>query len=209
LYRLILLIIIFNVFLSMVPLEGESHRSGCHRWHSCPSHTDSYECGDLGHDDYCSSNDDSDEDDDSDEENNDNESEREKEKDEQEESPTLPKSTMSEGIELTGIVTYIVDGDTLDVNDIRIRLTLVDTPERGEKGYQTAKNFLKDLCLGKEAEVDIDDGQRRGDRYGREIGIVYCEGINANGELIDKDLAVIYSEYCEISEFSKEDWADC
>ena len=28
-----------------------AHRSGCHRWHSCPSDTGSYVCGDLG---YCS-----------------------------------------------------------------------------------------------------------------------------------------------------------
>ncbi|HJS63939.1 MAG TPA: hypothetical protein VJ767_03665 [Nitrososphaeraceae archaeon] len=33
-------------------------------------------------------------------------------------------------IELEGIVNYVVDGDTLDINDIRIRLALVDTPER-------------------------------------------------------------------------------
>src|SRR5262245_50599923 len=30
---------------------GEAHRSGCHRWHSCPSDTGSYVCGNLG---YCS-----------------------------------------------------------------------------------------------------------------------------------------------------------
>jgi hypothetical protein len=30
---------------------GEAHQSGCHRWHSCPSDTGSYICGDLG---YCS-----------------------------------------------------------------------------------------------------------------------------------------------------------
>lgn len=38
-------------------------------------------------------------------------------------------------IELEGIVNYVVDGDTLDINDIRIRLALVDTPERGQDGY--------------------------------------------------------------------------
>ncbi len=30
---------------------GEAHQDGCHRWHSCPSDTGSYVCGDLG---YCS-----------------------------------------------------------------------------------------------------------------------------------------------------------
>lgn len=32
------------------PIAALAHRSGCHRWHSCPSDTGSYVCGDLG---YC------------------------------------------------------------------------------------------------------------------------------------------------------------
>jgi hypothetical protein len=33
--------------------SASAHRSGCHRWHSCPSDTGSYVCGDLGYDTYC------------------------------------------------------------------------------------------------------------------------------------------------------------
>ena len=110
-------------------------------------------------------------------------------------------------IELEGIVNYVVDGDTLDINDIRIRLALVDTPERGRDGYKEAREFVKNLCLNKKGEVDIDDGQRRGDRYGREIGVVYCDGINVNKALVENNLTKIYTEYCDISEFSKEEWA--
>ncbi|MCW2874256.1 hypothetical protein [Actinacidiphila oryziradicis] len=32
---------------------AEAHRNGCHRWHSCPSDTGSYVCGDLGDYTYC------------------------------------------------------------------------------------------------------------------------------------------------------------
>lgn len=32
---------------------AQAHRSGCHRWHSCPSDTGSYICGDRGQDTYC------------------------------------------------------------------------------------------------------------------------------------------------------------
>jgi micrococcal nuclease len=112
-----------------------------------------------------------------------------------------------DSIELEGIVNYVVDGDTLDINDIRIRLALVDTPERGQVGYKESKQFVKDLCLNKKGEVDIDNGQRRGDRYGREVGVVYCDGINVNKALVDNNLTKIYTEYCDISEFSKEEWA--
>ncbi len=30
-----------------------AHQDGCHRWHSCPSDTGSYVCGDLGYDSEC------------------------------------------------------------------------------------------------------------------------------------------------------------
>ena len=38
-------------FLYILPLYVNAHRSGCHRWHSCPSDSGSYICGDIG---YCS-----------------------------------------------------------------------------------------------------------------------------------------------------------
>ena len=112
-----------------------------------------------------------------------------------------------QNIELEGIVKHVVDGDTLDINDIRVRLSLVNTPERGQEGYIEAKELVKNLCLNKKGEIDIDDGQRRGDRYGREIGIVYCDGINLNAALMKNNLAKIYTDYCDISEFSNEEWA--
>lgn len=39
------------VFMLYAP--AEAHRSGCHRWHSCPSDTGSYICGDLGYTTFC------------------------------------------------------------------------------------------------------------------------------------------------------------
>jgi endonuclease YncB( thermonuclease family) len=109
-------------------------------------------------------------------------------------------------VELAGIVTEVVDGDTLDINGTRIRLALVDTPERGQSGFDEAKKFVESICLGKKGELDVDNGQRRGDRYGREIGVVYCEGINVNEKLMNKRLARILTEFCDISEFSNESW---
>lgn len=37
----------------LVSTPASAHRSGCHRWHSCPSDTGSYTCGDLGYSTYC------------------------------------------------------------------------------------------------------------------------------------------------------------
>jgi len=115
--------------------------------------------------------------------------------------------TKTEGVELVGNVTHVVDGDTLDINGIRIRLSLVDTPERGQPGFKEAKEFVNSHCLGKKGELDVDNGQRRGDRFGREIGVVYCDGINVNEKLMANYLARILTEYCDVSEFSTEKWA--
>ena len=200
-YKLILLPMIFMILLSLLPSDSFAHRSGCHRWHSCPSDDGSYVCGDTGHDSQCSGND-----------NKSSDKEKVKSTKSVSDKPKtsqLPKSTITEGIELSGRVTYVVDGDTLDVNGVRVRLALVDTPERGQDGYQTAKDFVKKLCLEKDAQVDIDDGQRGGDRYGREIGVVYCNGVNVNSELIDGGYAKMYTDYCEVSEFANDDWATC
>jgi endonuclease YncB( thermonuclease family) len=112
----------------------------------------------------------------------------------------------SSDIELEGIVTKVVDGDTLDINGTRIRLALVDTPERGQPGFDQAKEFVESICLGKKGELDVDSGQRRGDRYGREVGVVYCDGVNANEKLMTSKLARILVEFCDISEFSNDNW---
>lgn len=42
-------------------------------------------------------------------------------------------------------MTEIVDGDTLDVNDVRVRLAMVNTPEAGQKGYDEAKRISQSL----------------------------------------------------------------
>ncbi len=45
------LYLLFAFALLVLPWEASSHRSGCHRWHSCPSDRGTYICGDQG---YCS-----------------------------------------------------------------------------------------------------------------------------------------------------------
>ena len=109
----------------------------------------------------------------------------------------------------TDSVTYIVDGDTLDVGSTRIRLTLVNTPEVGQPGYTEAKDFTAQHCsVGSQALVDEDDGQTGGS-YGRTIAVVYCGGANLNAELLSTGLAVLVTYYCGVSEFASETWTGC
>lgn len=39
--------------LFMLLAPAQTHRDGCHRWHSCPSDSGSYVCGDLGYTSGC------------------------------------------------------------------------------------------------------------------------------------------------------------
>src|SRR3989304_9445029 len=56
-----------------------------------------------------------------------------------------PQCTEAEGC-FRGIVTRVVDGDTLDVNGTRIRLVLVDAPETYEAGGAEATAFIAHSC---------------------------------------------------------------
>src|SRR5882724_2160735 len=51
-----LLVLALIASLALVS-SADAHRSGCHRWHSCPSDRGTYVCGDLGYCSQCPDND--------------------------------------------------------------------------------------------------------------------------------------------------------
>ncbi len=109
----------------------------------------------------------------------------------------------------TGVVTKVVDGDTVDVNDVRVRLALVNTAERGEPKYTDATEFVKSVCgIGAKALVDEDDGQPNRS-YNRMVSLVYCgqDKTSLNQQLLQNGYAKILEQYCSVSEFSKQTWA--
>ena len=125
------------------------------------------------------------------------------------EEPELGESQMCLGT--TGCfqeqVTSIVDGDTIYTDTLKIRLSLTNTPERGEDGFAEAAEFTRKLCpVGSVILVDQDDLQRV-DKYGRVLGKVFCEGKLLNSELLYGGHANILTQYCSTSEFSGEAWA--
>ena len=46
-----------------------------------------------------------------------------------------------------GQITRVIDGDTLLIGPDTIRLSLVNSPERDERGYQEAKDFASTVCF--------------------------------------------------------------
>lgn len=106
-----------------------------------------------------------------------------------------------------GTLDKIVDGDTVEVDGQTVRLSLVNTPEKGSPGYDDAISFLERICpLRSNVLVDEDDMQiSRSHR--RVIAEVHCEGVNLNEALLDSGNAWILEDFCERSEFSSENWA--
>jgi len=104
-------------------------------------------------------------------------------------------------------VSEIIDGDTIYADHHKIRLSLTNTPEKGELGFQEATLFTAMHCpVGSTILVDQDDLQPV-DVYGRILGKVYCEGGVINEILLSNGHANILTQYCDTSEFSGDNWA--
>lgn len=101
-----------------------------------------------------------------------------------------------------------VDGDTywgkIYWGDSRssvemIRLFGIDTPERGEDGYKTAKNALSNKLRGKVFDIDVEHSfimrgnekilQAKRGKYGRIIAIVIISGFNINLWMVSEGYA--------------------
>jgi micrococcal nuclease len=108
---------------------------------------------------------------------------------------------------ITGIVTLVIDGDTIKVDGQSIRFALASAPELKDSGGIESKDFIDSLCpVGSTALIDEDDGQTEGS-YGRIIGMIYCNGKNLNEELIKSGNGYLSLEFCSKSEFSNDTWA--
>ena len=115
-------------------------------------------------------------------------------------------------IERRGMVTQVMDGDTIVIGNERVRLVGIDTPElhpTPEPGALEAKQFVEELCHGKEVGLDVDDLESE-DRYGRTLAIVYVDmdnnWVNLNAELLRRGLAEIL--YIPPSEFNPYRWIE-
>lgn len=122
---------------------------------------------------------------------------------------SIPENNVSDSI-LTiydGYVTDVIDGDTIEVEHERIRLSLTSTPELNEGGGVEAKEFTANLCpLGSVATVAVDGGQPQ-DQFGRTVAKVYCGDVLLNSELLEYGLATIDKRFCSVTVFASEDWA--
>lgn len=207
---LIVFLVSLGILIAFTPSLADAHQSGCHRWHSCPSDSGSYTCGDTGYCSQCP----------------DNKyckggqpytSYTPPKYEPPKEPVKVPPKTetkQSNNSKCTGTalcitdkVTRIVDGDTLSIKKQLIRLSLVNSPERNHIGFVEAKTFTGNLCpVGSIITIDQDDKQPY-DKYKRMVGKVFCGDKNLNSELLENNHAKILKLYCKTSEFSTDAWA--
>ena len=97
-------------------------------------------------------------------------------------------------------VSRVIDGDTFELEDgEKVRLICVDTPEKGEKGYEEAKEFLANLTLGKIVRLEKDVSEN--DVYGRLLRYVY---INENGKEVFVNRELVQKGYASVFRYGND-----
>jgi len=92
---------------------------------------------------------------------------------------------------LTGHVTKVRDGDTIEVGKIPIRLNGVSAPEMKEPLGPQSKAFMVDLVMGKRVRCEL-DGTKTHDRW---VGICYLNGLDVGAAVIGAGLALDCPRY--------------
>ena len=89
-----------------------------------------------------------------------------------------------------GKVVGVSDGDTLIVltpekQQIKVRLTEIDAPEKSQAYGQRSKQSLSDLVFGKQVRIE----QQNRDRHGRVVGKAYVGSLDVNAEQVKRGMA--------------------
>lgn len=100
--------------------------------------------------------------------------------------------------EFTATVTKVIDGDTVQLDDLRmIRLVGIDTPETShpdqpvQKYGNEAKKYLKERIEGKACVFEYETTNEH-DVYGRTLAMIYLDEDNINAEMIKQGFAYAY-----------------
>jgi micrococcal nuclease len=189
-------VLVSLVLLTAILTRTDAHRSGCHRWHSCPSDHGTYTCGDLGYcsqcpdNAYCQAG--------------------QPRSTARQPSPQVtppppspatppPAASPVPAQSLTARVTQVVDGDTIEVElqgrRERVRYIGIDTPEtkhpnRGVEPYgPEATEANRRLVQGQMVRLEFDVQPR--DQYGRLLAYVYVGELMVNAELVRQGYALL------------------
>ena len=99
--------------------------------------------------------------------------------------------------EFSGNVIGVTDGDTIKVlvnkETVKVRLEGIDAPETGQSFGTKSKEALDKLVAGKTVTI-----RKTGtDKYGRTLGVVVVDGVEANAKLVEDGWAWHYKKYSD------------
>ena len=92
---------------------------------------------------------------------------------------------------LTGTVTHVRDGDTIEVGKIPIRLNGVSAPELKEPLGPQSKKFMRELVNGKSVRCELTGAKT----YDRVVGTCYLGGKDIGISVIKTGLALDCPRY--------------
>ena len=97
---------------------------------------------------------------------------------------------------LEGRVVGVADGDTVTVLDasntqFKIRLMGIDAPEKKQAFGSKSKESLSALVFNKQVTVEYS----KKDKYGRTVGKIIVDGVDANLEQVKAGMAWHYKQY--------------
>lgn len=109
---------------------------------------------------------------------------------------TLLLSNLSLADNLQGRVVGIADGDTVTILDVsntqfKIRLMGIDAPEKKQAFGNKSKEHLSNLVYNKQVTVEY----YKKDKYGRTVGKILVDGVDANLEQVKTGMAWHYKKY--------------
>ncbi len=96
--------------------------------------------------------------------------------------------------DINGVATKIIDGDTILIENIKVRLAYIDTPESKQYSFSRlpigllAKNYLEQLIKNKTIRVrKIGKGI-----YGRSLGVIFLNDENINLKMVADGYALAH-----------------
>ncbi len=87
---------------------------------------------------------------------------------------------------------WVIDGDTIDINGVRLRLAGIDAPELDHPYGQRAKRALMRLCKGQVIRAVVEGGQS----YDRLVATCYLsDGTDLSAEMVKTGHAIDWPKF--------------
>jgi micrococcal nuclease len=124
----------------------------------------------------------------------------------------VPTLVLAAPEEAYGIVTNVVDGDTISVQlqnydsrigNITVRLADVDSPEMNAPGGLESKNYAFQVLNGSFVNLDLDDVTGK-DRYCRWVAVVFLQ--TQDGTLVNFNRMLVDSGHASIWDFKNNEF---